>query len=137
MYVTETNVSFCEMGITAGFFRTMLKIRIGAYVYSSRELCTWNPTENGKSIPEYWGLHLWNFWKKPKIYQNSYAIFIARTHFIAVPKDYVPIPAWTPLLLQNLFLVVYHNFIVSIFRTCRNWPPYWLPLDPALLSGIT
>lgn len=44
---------------------------------------------------------------------------------------------WTPLLLHNWFPGGHHGFFVSIVRTFRNWPSYWLPFDPVLPSAIT
>lgn len=53
VYASETNVSLCEMGMIAAFFRTMLKTGIDTYKYSSGGLCIGNPAENGRSFPEY------------------------------------------------------------------------------------
>lgn len=53
VYVSETNVSLREMGMTAGFFGSMLKIRTDAYECFSGRLCIWNPAENARSSPEY------------------------------------------------------------------------------------
>lgn len=113
----------------------MLKIRIDAYQCSS---CA-------HEILQKW--HIYSriltvcihgiFGRNPRFIKTHVPFLVQEHILLQSPK------IMFQSLLEHLycfriyFLMVYHGFILSIFRTCRNWPPYWLPLDPVLPSVIT